>query len=74
MIELAGILFALGLLIFLAFRGISILLLAPLLAMVAASFAAAPLLGLYTQVFMTATGGFIISFFHCFCWEPSLVG
>ena len=62
----AGILLALGLLIFLAYRGVSVLLLAPLLAMVAASFAAAPLLGLYTQVFMTSAGGFVISFFPLF--------
>ena len=66
MIGLVGILMALGLLIFLAYRGVSILLLAPLLAMVAASFAAAPLLGLYTQVFMTSAGGFIVSFFPLF--------
>lgn len=66
MIGLTGIFLALGLLIFLAYRGVSVLLLAPLMAMVAAGFSAAPLLGLYTQVFMTSAGGFIISFFPLF--------
>ncbi|SFG23776.1 GntP family permease [Neptunomonas qingdaonensis] len=66
MMGLAGILLALGLLIFLAYRGVSILLLAPLMAMLAASFATSALLGLYTQVFMTSAGGFVISFFPLF--------
>ncbi|MBB3896678.1 GntP family permease [Roseococcus suduntuyensis] len=66
MIGLAGVLLALGLLIFLAYRGISVLLLAPAMALLAAIFAGAPLLGLYTQVFMTSAGGFVISFFPLF--------
>lgn len=66
MIGLLGILLALALLIVLAYRGVSVLLLAPLSAMVAAAFAGAPLLGLYTQVFMTSAGGFIVSFFPLF--------
>jgi H+/gluconate symporter-like permease len=66
MTGLVGILLALGMLIFLAYRGMSVLILAPLMAMVAASFAAAPLLGLYTQVFMTSAGGFIAAFFPLF--------
>ena len=66
MTGLAGILLALGLLIFLAYRGVSVLLLAPLMAMLAAAFASAPLLGLYTQVFMNSAGGFVISFFPLF--------
>jgi len=66
MIGLLGILLALGLLIVLAYRGVSVLLLAPLCAMLAALFAGAPLLGLYTQVFMTAAGSFVVSFFPLF--------
>lgn len=66
MMGFVGVLLALGLLIVLAYRGMSILLLAPLMAMLAASFAAAPLLGLYTQVFMSAAGGFVVSFFPLF--------
>ncbi len=66
MIGLAGIVLALGLLILLAYRGMSVLLLAPVMAMLAAAFSAAPLLGLYTQVFMASAGGFIVSFFPLF--------
>ena len=66
MTGLAGILIALGLLIFLAYRGVSVLLLGPLMALLAAAFAAEPLLGLYTQVFMRSAGGFVISFFPLF--------
>jgi len=66
MIGLTGVLIALALLIFLAYRGISVLLLAPAMALLAAAFAGAPLLGLYTQVFMTSAGGFVISFFPLF--------
>jgi H+/gluconate symporter-like permease len=63
---LIGIGLALGLLIFLAYRGVSVLLLGPLMALLAAAFAAEPLLGLYTQVFMGSAGGFVISFFPLF--------
>lgn len=66
MIGLAGVLLALALLIFLAYRGVSVLLLAPAMAMLAAIFAGAPLLGLYTQVFMASAGGFVVSFFPLF--------
>ncbi len=67
MFGLVGILLALGLIMYLAYRGISVLLLAPVLATLAALFAFdAPLLGLYTQVFMSATGGFIITYFPLF--------
>jgi H+/gluconate symporter-like permease len=66
MIGLLGVVLALGLLIFLAYRGVSVLLLAPLCALLAALFAGAPLLGLYTQVFMGSAGSFIISFFPLF--------
>ncbi len=65
-IGFAGIILALGLLIYLAFRGVSVLVLAPLMAMLAAAFSAAPLLGLYTQVLMGSAGGFIVSFFPLF--------
>jgi len=66
MTGLAGILLALGLLIFLAYRGVSVLLLAPAMALLAAAFAGAPLLGLYTQVFMSSAGGFVVAFFPLF--------
>lgn len=60
------ILLALALLIWGAFRGLSVLLLAPMLAVLAAVLSGAPALASYTQVFMTATGGFIVAFFPLF--------
>ena len=48
-VELLGILIALGLLIFLAFRGFSLLLAAPAAAIVAAAFSGEPLLAKWTR-------------------------
>ncbi|MFQ6547686.1 GntP family permease [Aestuariibius sp. 2305UL40-4] len=66
MIGLLGILLALTLLIWLAFRGISVLILGPVMALLAAAFSMQPGLATYTQVFMPAAGGFIINFFPLF--------
>lgn len=67
MIGLAGVLLALGLLIWLAYRGVSVILLGPAMALLAALFAAGtPLLATYTQLFMTAAGGFIVQYFPLF--------
>jgi H+/gluconate symporter-like permease len=67
MYGIAVIVAALGLLMFLAFRGISLLILAPALALLAvAATGELPILGTYTQIFMTATGGFVTSFFPLF--------
>ncbi|WP_158966597.1 GntP family permease [Chachezhania sediminis] len=63
---IAVILVVLALLMALAFRGISILLLAPVLAAVAAALAGLPVLASYTQLFMVRTGGFIITYFPLF--------
>lgn len=63
---LLGILLALSGLIYLSFRGWSILLLAPIAAMVAALFAAEPLLAHLTQTFMPAAAGFVAQFFPIF--------
>ena len=60
---LVGILFGLGLLIFLAFRGFTLLLAAPGAAIVAAAFSREPILAKWTLTFMQGTGGFIIRFF-----------
>lgn len=60
------ILLALGLLIAGAWAGLSVLVLAPLLAALAAITAGAPVLAAYTQVFMAAAGGFVVSFFPLF--------
>lgn len=67
MFGLSGILLALGLMMYLAYRGVSVLVLAPVLALMAALLSGqSHILGLYTQVFMKATGGFIISYFPLF--------
>lgn len=63
---LLGILAGLALLMALAFRGWTILLLAPLAASIAALFAAEPLLAHWTQTFMPATAGFVAQFFPIF--------
>lgn len=67
MLGIAVIIAALGVLIFLAYRGLSLLLLTPALAILAVLAAeGGPLLASYTQVFMAATGGFIIQYFPLF--------
>ncbi|WP_209424655.1 GntP family permease [Pararhodobacter sp. SW119] len=58
---------ALAALMYLAYRGLSLLLLTPALAVLAVLVAeGGPLLASYTQVFMQATGGFIIQYFPLF--------
>jgi len=66
LVGLLGILVGLGLLIWLAFRGWSVLLLAPVAAMAAALFAREPLLAHWTQTFMRAAAGFLAQFFPLF--------
>jgi H+/gluconate symporter-like permease len=63
---LVGILVALALLIGLAYRGWSVLLLAPAAALVAALFAGDPLLAHWTQTFMGSAAGFVAQFFPIF--------
>jgi H+/gluconate symporter-like permease len=63
---LAGILLALGLLIWLSFRGWSILLLAPAAALVAAGASGEPLLAHWTQTFMGGAAQFLAQFFPLF--------
>src|SRR5271155_3658318 len=63
---LLGILVGLGLLIWLAFRGWSVLLLAPAAALVAALFGGQPLLANWTQTFMGSASGFLAQFFPLF--------
>ncbi len=63
---LLGILLALGLLIWLAYRGWSVLLLAPATALVAAAVAREPLLAHWTQTFMGSAAQFFAQFFPLF--------
>ncbi|MFQ3787193.1 GntP family permease [Halomonas sp. A29] len=62
-----AIVVALALLMYLAYRGLSLLILAPALAaLVALVSVDTPLLASYTQVFMGSAGGFIVSYFPLF--------
>ena len=72
MIDILAVLVALGLLMYFAFRGITLILLAPTMALLAVVMTGGlPILAAYTQVFMTNTGDFIIAFFRCLCWGRS---
>lgn len=67
MIGVLGILVSLALLMYLAYRGITVLVLAPVLALLAALIGGEPrLLATYTQVFMTSLGGFLVKYFPLF--------
>ena len=63
---LLGILLGLAVLVGLSFRSWTVLVLAPLAAMVAALFAGDPLLAHWTQTFMGAAAGFVAQFFPLF--------
>jgi H+/gluconate symporter-like permease len=63
---LLGILIGLGLLVWLAFRGWSVLLLAPLGALVAALFGGEPVLAHWTLTFMNNAADFLARFFPLF--------
>ena len=63
---LLGILIGLGLLAWLSYRGWSVLLLAPLAAMITALFSGEPLLAHLTQTFMSSAAGFLGQFFPLF--------
>jgi H+/gluconate symporter-like permease len=66
LLGLVGILVSLGLLIWLAYRGWSVLFLAPLAAMLTALLSGEPLLAHWTQTFMGSTAGFLAQFFPLF--------
>jgi len=66
LVGLLGILVGLGVLIWFAFKGWSVLLLAPIAAIAAALFAREPLLAHWTQTFMRSAAGFFAQFFPLF--------
>jgi len=66
MMSVVGILIGLGVLVWLAYRGWTILLLAPLCALIAALLAGQPLLANWTQTFMSNAAGFVAQFFPIF--------
>ena len=63
-----GILLSLVLLMYLAYRGVTVLILAPLLTILALAFSGdfSTMLATYTQVFMKSMGGYLIQFFPLF--------
>src|SRR5258705_3503652 len=63
---LVGILLALSLLVWLAYRGWSVLLLAPAAALIAAAVSREPLLAHWTQTFMGSAAQFLAQFFPLF--------
>jgi H+/gluconate symporter-like permease len=63
---LLGVLVGLALLVLFAFRGWSVLLLAPAAALVAAAFGGEPLLANWTQIFMGSAARFLAQFFPIF--------
>ena len=64
---LLGIFLSLILLMYLAYRGINVLILAPLLALLAVVMSGdLPILATYTQVFMNSLGGYVITYFPLF--------
>lgn len=65
-LALLGILISLAVLITLAYRGHSVIAVAPFAASIAVIMSGAPLLASYTQVFMPALGGFMANFFPLF--------
>lgn len=67
MIGIFGILLSLCLLMYLAYRGVNVLVLAPVLALVAVLFDGnAPVLATYTQIFMVGMGKFTVKYFPIF--------
>lgn len=65
--EILGIILSLSGLMYLAYRGINVLLLAPLMAIVACLFhPGTPLLATLTQVYMPAVGGYVIKYLPLF--------
>ena len=66
MIGVIGILLSLGLLMYLAYRGITVLILAPILALVAACFSDMPLLATFTHVYMPNVANYLKMFFPVF--------
>lgn len=61
-----GVVLALLVLIVLAYRGHSVIVAAPIAALIGVLFSGAPLMASYTQIFMPAAGNFIVNFFPLF--------
>lgn len=67
MLGVFGIVLSVTLLMYLAYRGINVLVLAPILSLLAAVLGGGiPLLATYTQVFMESLGGYLVKYFPLF--------
>ncbi len=65
--EIFGVILSLIGLMYFAYRGVNVLVLAPIMAIIATLFHTdAPLMGSYTQVFMPALGGYLLKYFPIF--------
>ncbi len=64
--EVLGILLSLVLLTYIAYRGFSVILFAPVCALVAIAVAGMPIMPSYTEVFMVKAAGYVKSFFPIF--------
>lgn len=75
MFSTIAIIISLFLLMYFAYRGYSVLILAPLMATLAVALSGDILsaLPIYTTVFMKALSGFLLKFFPIFCWARCLV-
>ena len=65
-LALTGVVISLAFLVTFAYRGHSVVVVAPIAALIAVVFSGQPIMGSYTQIFMPARGGFIISYFPLF--------
>lgn len=65
-IEVGAIALALGLLMTVAYRGLPVVVFAPLCALLAVAFSGMPLLPSYTELFMSGVAGFVRAFFPLF--------
>ena len=68
MLGIFGVILSLALLMYLAYRGINVLILAPLLALLAVLLSgdARLLLATYTQIYMSSLGGYLVKYFPLF--------
>jgi H+/gluconate symporter-like permease len=64
--EIAGIILSLFLLIYMAYKGFSVILFAPVFALLAAAFQGLPVMPSYTELFMIKAAAYIKSFFPVF--------
>jgi H+/gluconate symporter-like permease len=65
-VEIAGIVISLFLLMYMAYRGYSVILFAPVFALLAAAFQGLPVMPSYTELFMVKAATYIKSFFPIF--------